>query len=490
MLYDLIQCPHRVTLDVHGDPNDKDDVSVFVELLWKKGMLHEKKLIEALTLPFLDLSDVEPNEREPLTLQAMNDGVELIYSGQISVNGMKGIPDLLRKEGNGYIAGDIKSGAGLEGDEDTGKPKVHYGVQLALYTDVLENIKFSAGRHAFIWDRDGEEVPYNLEEKLSVRTPDSLWDKYQEAHQIASRILTDPNNTLPAKCSACKLCHWNSHCSKKLIENDDLSLIPELGRSKRDVMMGSISTVAQLATADISNYIVGRKTQFEGISPASLEKFQSRAQLLTASNAEPYIKHAIHIPQHNTELFFDIEVDPFNDVCYLHGFVVRKDGDTSSEKYIAFYSDDLSEENEKRVFAEAYQFIQDQQPCSLYYYSHYEHTWWKKLQERYPDVCSLEDIQSIFESESAVDLYTTVVRSSMEWPTYDYSIKTLARYLGFHWRDTDPSGASSIEWFHQYLETGSMEIKNRILEYNEDDCIATRVLLDGIQQIMNKETTF
>jgi predicted RecB family nuclease len=29
----------------------------------------------------------------------------------------------------------------------------------------------------------------------------------------------------------------------------------------------------------------------------------------------------------------------------------------------------------------------------------------------------------------------------------DHSIKTLAKYLGFDWRDTHPSGAAAVEWF-------------------------------------------
>jgi predicted RecB family nuclease len=65
---------------------------------------------------------------------------------------------------------------------------------------------------------------------------------------------------------------------------------------------------------------------------------------------------------------------------------------------------------------------------------------------------------------------------------YDYSLKTLAKFLGFSWRDTHPSGAASIEWYDRYV-MGERDAKNRILEYNEDDCLATRVLLDGIKKM-------
>jgi uncharacterized protein len=75
------------------------------------------------------------------------------------------------------------------------------------------------------------------------------------------------------------------------------------------------------------------------------------------------------------------------------------------------------------------------------------------------------------------------VVSKTEWPTNNRSIKTLAKYLGFRWRDSNPSGAASIEWYNQWVQTGSAEVRQRILDYNEDDCRATRVLLDGLRSI-------
>lgn len=119
----------------------------------------------------------------------------------------------------------------------------------------------------------------------------------------------------------------------------------------------------------------------------------------------------------------------------------------------------------------------------IYYYSKYERTHYRKLREKYPDVCTEADVEAMFDPARAVDLYYDVVLKATEWPTRDFSIKTLAKHLGFDWRDTHPSGAASIEWFHRWVETGDQAIKQRILEYNEDDCRATRVLLDGIRSL-------
>jgi hypothetical protein len=70
-----------------------------------------------------------------------------------------------------------------------------------------------------------------------------------------------------------------------------------------------------------------------------------------------------------------------------------------------------------------------------------------------------------------------------EWPTRDHSIKTLANYLGFTWRDRHPSGAASIEWFDRWCRERNPDVKKRILDYNEDDCRATRFVLDGIRSL-------
>lgn len=94
------------------------------------------------------------------------------------------------------------------------------------------------------------------------------------------------------------------------------------------------------------------------------------------------------------------------------------------------------------------------------------------------DAISEVEVEALFADVNMIDLYTAIVRRSTEWPTLDFSIKTLAKFLGFNWRDTEPSGAASIEWYHRWVDTGDAALKTRLLDYNEDDCRATRVLLD------------
>jgi len=118
MLYDLVQCPHRVTMDLFEDFAKRDPINPFVQLLWEKGNAFEQEVIEELHVPFVNLRPFSDQEREQMTKGAMVRGNALIYGGRISADDLLGEPDLLRRKQGGYVAGDIKSGAGVEGGSD------------------------------------------------------------------------------------------------------------------------------------------------------------------------------------------------------------------------------------------------------------------------------------------------------------------------------------------------------------------------------------
>lgn len=484
-LYDMVHCPQRVALDGYGDPKARDEASAFVRLLWERGALFEQETVAKLAVPYLDLSEFGAEEQRARTLAAMQSGEPLIYSGRIYAGDLVGVPDLLRREGDGYIPGDIKSGAGEEGASDVsdGKPKLHYAVQLALYIDILEQLGFSAGRRAFVWDIHGDEVPYDFTSPQGPRKPETLWHEYQAVLAEARGILAREIVAQGAHASTCALCHWHSYCLRQLSEVDDLTLIPFLGRSLRDVMQGTIPSIASLADGDPERFIQGSKTTFRGLGADRLRLFHSRALMLKSSPPTPFLRATVKLPVTPVELFFDVEVDPFRDLCYLHGIVERTNGRNDDERFVYFFSETHSATAERDAFAAAFNYLTGQLQGTIYYYSKYERTIYRKLQAKYPDVCSADDIERLFDPERAVDLYNDVVIKATEWPTPNHSIKTLAKYLGFQWRDAHPSGAASIEWFDRWVRDGQPEVRQRILDYNEDDCRATRVLLDGIRAL-------
>jgi hypothetical protein len=163
------------------------------------------------------------------------------------------------------------------------------------------------------------------------------------------------------------------------------------------------------------------KTQFNGVGPDLLRKFIERARLLKDTNGKPYLKGPLTLPVAPLEHFFDVEVDPMRDLCYLRGILERRNGDNGSKRFVAFFAD---------ARLPAYAYIRAAQPAVIYYSSRYERTIYRKLKARFPDVCSADDIEALFHPTRAIDLYSDVVAKLTEWPTRDHSIKTLAKYLG------------------------------------------------------------
>ncbi|MGC9323935.1 MAG: TM0106 family RecB-like putative nuclease [Desulfomonilia bacterium] len=487
MLYNYVQCPHRVYLDLYGDSNDKDEESSFVELLWERGNAFEAEVIRNLGFPYTDLSHLRGDEKEEATMRSMHRGDECIYSGRIRHGNLLGEPDILRRSGAGYVAGDIKSGSGDEGSggDEEGRLKTHYAVQLSLYTDILERHGLSPIKRPFVWDVHGREVPYPLDAAAGIRERKSLWAVYRDVLKEVEAIQDGRTLTRPAYASPCRLCHWKSFCRKTLEGMRDLTLVPELGRSKRERILHVARTFDDLARLDPGSLIQGRKSLITGIGAESIRKFILRSRLLATQGASPVLTGDLDLPESQTEVFFDLETDPMRDICYLHGFLVRKKN-TSGETYVGFFADTPTHGDEEAAFLRAWSYIRSLQPCTIYIYSKYERTVWRRLQKRYPAVVSFHEVEDLFSSNQCVDLLSDAVKSKTEWPTYDHSIKTLATYLGFTWRDTDPSGASSIQWYHRWVETQDPSLKKRILEYNEDDCIATRILLDALRRLQAK----
>ena len=412
-----------------------------------------------------------------------------------------GIPDLLEKmPDDTYMPIDIKSGMGFEGaDEekgDVGKPKKHYAVQLCLYNDCLKKLGYAAHNSGKVIDINGEEVEYDLIAQMGVKIKRTWWEFYEQIRQSVDLLMKNQEKNKPAMASStCKLCPWYNSCKKWCEETKDLTNVFFLGRSARDRINTDLSIEKVDAFLDIDVAEVmkqkekekksGNKDFLYRIGKGNLQKSLDRARILYQTK-EPVIYETIVLPEVRYELFFDIEDDPTQEFVYLHGVYERHE---SKERYIDFTATKLLAEAEKEIWQEFWKYIESlpQDDYAVYYYSHHEKTTYKKLQKRYPDVISMENVEKFFENPNVIDLYK-IILSKTDWPVGSYSLKALATYLGFKWRDETPSGVLSIQWFNDYLESNDKDILKRILEYNEDDCKATMILKDKLVELSNAQT--
>ena len=464
-------------------------------MLWERGTQYEAEIIATLAgdKELLDLSAVPAAKRAAKTMEALRAGVPLIYHGRLQTEELLGEPDLLELLPDGeYRPIDIKSGMGLKGasEENPGKYKDSYAVQLALYTDALRQLGFASHCRGAIWDSRGQVVEYDLLTPRGKCTPECWWNFYEDKLQAVRRILEGRLQTTPALGSDCGQCEWMRSCKRQCIQSRCPTLIPGLGRANKENLAGLFDTIDALAAARVEDHLDAKgRTGIHGIGETSLRTFCRRARLLVEENAHPLILEPFTFPSPAIELFFDIEADPTRDLVYLHGLIERREGDPATDHFHAFVSREASALAEEHAWAEFWAYLRalPQDSWVLYHYGVYERTQYRNLARKYPLVASLEAVDDLFAGEQAIDLFSDIIRPKTDWPTYNKSVKSLAQFCGFTWRDEHPSGAASIQWFNEYCRERDPQKLQRILDYNEDDCRAMVVVKSYLEELKAAE---
>jgi predicted RecB family nuclease len=392
---------------------------------------------------FLDLSDGSLEERFQKTIEVMKNKTPLIYQGVLIYENMRGAPDLLRLMPNGeYLPIDIKSGMGTEGvmdDEGNGKLKKKYAVQLALYIDVLIKLGFKSDFKGVILDIKGNEIEYELENKMGVKIEETFWDFYTKIKVEVQELLNNNIQNKPASSGKCKLCPWYNSCNKWVKANDDLTSIFYLGGNNRDRLNEdlNINTLEDFLKIDIEQVFKQKDIEKKNGNPKflynigkpGLWKALERARILCEIK-KPVFAEKVEFPKTKYELFFDIETDPTQEFVYLHG-IYERNGENKEFKY--FITEELSEKEEKRAWSDFWKYIDSlpKDDFTVYYYSPYEKTTYKALQKKYPDVISEEEVVSFFENPNVIDLYNDIIIKKTDWPLESYSIKAIAQIFRF-----------------------------------------------------------
>jgi predicted RecB family nuclease len=93
-------------------------------------------------------------------------------------------------------------------------------------------------------------------------------------------------------------------------------------------------------------------------------------------------------------------------------------------------------------------------------------------------VPSRDDVLAFITSPAWVDLFRIV--SDTFLCARGKGLKTIAPVAGFHWRDSAASGENSMRWYRDAVGMDGAPAdpgqRRRLLEYNEDDVLATSAL--------------
>ena len=305
----------------------------------------------------------------------------------------------------------------------------------------------------------------------------------------------------------CLTCEFNEHCERELEAIDDVSLTRFTSIDQQTVLRSSgVATRARLARLDpvrariAKTHAVPAHEDFdrEDRLSRSFDKldeliYRARAHV-RATSLRILDPSQMGCPTADVEI--DIDMESYDDATYLWGASVtaHRDVDGVASGHFAFVTwENLTEEVEAQNFAAFWSWFDGlRQRCVAQGRSVAAYCFWAQAEDgamnravRSPVVGGpTSDDLAMFRATSPslwIDLHEYAKRQiQTEGPL---GLKQLAASAGFEWRDVNPSGEASMIWYelaHRDTSHEALISRQRILDYNEDDCRATKALRDWL----------
>lgn len=457
-IYMIYGCEHALYLEFHGDQGVKVGPDDALQLLFDRGNRHEEEIARTLGFPepAYEVADWETGFAE--TLKYMEEGASGIYQAVLKDEPYLGKPDLLRRVDrpsrlgdHSYVVGDIKSSR---------KVKLEQVMQVTFYSYLLEKVQGVLPEGGFIVLGDGSEEPFLID--------DYYWTLLDLLDDIDD-ILSGERETFFHIRGSCDGCPWREHCRGAAEASGDISLVYGLTQTqKRLLVPRGIETIEDAAAMEVK-----KLARVKGLGETGLSKLKRQAESMACGEHRWLCKP--EIPETRLEVYFDMESDPYSQTEYLFGLMMVEDGKKSFEYFLA-RSPDMEEDAFLGFMDFMESLLDGGKDFVIYHYHHYEPKHVEKLVETYGGVRVLKELQ-----DRMVDLLP-LVKKSVVLPLPSYSLKHVARYLGFEWRGEGASAAQSVVWYNDFLQTGEEKWLDLVIEYNRDDLEATRVVRDWLKK--------
>jgi uncharacterized protein len=458
-LYLLHQCDRRLWLAWHrselaAPPDDFD------RLLWEKGREHEREVREShFTKAVGPVFVGQPLERAAEeTLRLLRASRAALYQPLLlSRDGRRvGVPDFLYREGGRLVIHDAKLAVNLANHPEIALQMTHYA---ALLEESLGE------RPARL------EITNGNDERLEVEWV--VEDLYQEALDRAASLLAGgPEPDTLRTHSVCEGCPFYEHCWPQAVSADRIEVLRDVtGNVAARLHDLGIHTIERLAGAKPDQIRVKGIDKSAGAIVAEAQAHRSQQAVWIAPPELPPWP----------VVWFDLEGDPEGEevdrAIYLWGFALD-DGKRRprAEAITAGFEDQGGQRAWERFVERATELLDGHPEARWVHYSPYEKTWVRKYAEVYG---APEGFLARLE-EALFDLLHKGVRRSVRLPVYSYSIKRVADFAGFSWRNPASGSVWSIVQYQRARACSDPAERTRLLgeieDYNADDLLAMRAV--------------
>ena len=302
----------------------------------------------------------------------------------------------------------------------------------------------------------------------------------------------------------CTECEFSKYCQPVLEELDDVSLVRFSNYSQQHLMRANgISTRAKLAELDP---VKAQKAKVhpnsvggvEGVLAPSFDRLDDliyRARSYEMKTMLRIFEPAkMGCPTADVEI--DVDMEYYGDSTYLWGAYVSTKSPIEgiAEGYQAFFNfDELTFESEQRIFQEFWQWFMGQREIAVSagksfagycFWEHAENSMMNRaVTPPLPNGPKMADLEEFRGANPKQWLDMHAYAKNQIQTAGQSGLKQMAVAAGFQWRDEAPSGEASMSWYEVAIGAAPAEAQasqERLLQYNEDDCRATKALRDWL----------
>ncbi|KJH73534.1 TM0106 family RecB-like putative nuclease [Aliterella atlantica] len=490
LLLQYIRCQRKAYLDTNGDLSQREPAGDLLLKLQQEKFAHQKTVLAQYNYQRPDYPKGDWEAGAKATLELMQQGVESIFKGVILTQyediTLLSRPSLLIKQSGKSQFGDWQY---IPANIHLGKrPKLEYQIVAAYDAEMLAIAQAADPAKAWLFLRRKDVYTVDL----------AKWIPQMHV-TVADCIQTLKSSQVPEvfiSRQKCNLCGWFKQCYAEAKSQQHLSLLPGISPNRYSELQ-AINVVSLEPLAKTNPDTLDSLPGFEGgMAQQVVLQAQSVVQdspiLLPFGNAyevrqtltptsqttlKELFKGKYYPPNIDKfvapiELYFDIEAQPDLNLDYLLGVLVV-DRWANTESYYAFLAESQAEEG--RIWQEFQSLVNQYPQAPIFHFCPYEVDTVKRLAQLYNT--PKEQLKPLL--ERFIDVYEEMTQMVV-LPTESYALKTVARWLGFEWRNPEASGSQSIFWYDRWLETGDRTLLDAIVQYNEDDCLATRHLKDWL----------
>jgi predicted RecB family nuclease len=265
----------------------------------------------------------------------------------------------------------------------------------------------------------------------------------------------------------CGECEFQSRCRQIAIEKDDLSLLRNMTAKERGKLNDKgIFTVTQLSYTFRPRKVMALKHHH------SLKALAVRTKQIHVLGSPTFA-----IP--GTAVFFDVEGDGNAGSYYLIGLNY---GINDSQAQRSFWADDKFQEG--TIWSLFLSALAEIEKPILIHYGAYEAEFLRKMKDRYPGAAASSFVDKLIANALNV---LSLTYSQIYFPTYSNSLKDIDGCIWFQLSLYGATGRTASEWRSAWNSSRDPGLKQQLITYNTEDCVALRKVSEAIMSVMSED---